>query len=84
MRTGCGDLGCGDLGMLKAVADARSTKRRRTDIVDDALRQPLVGRRKRKSRELKGKIFVVIQNKPGPGMGGAPLKTSMPVSYTAP
>lgn len=46
MRTGCGDLGCGDLGMLKAVADARSTKRRRTDIVDDALRQPLVGRKK--------------------------------------
>jgi hypothetical protein len=35
----------------------------------------------RKSRELKGKIFLVIQNKPGPGMGGAPLKTSMPVSY---
>jgi hypothetical protein len=70
--------------MLKAVADARSTKRRRTDIVDDALRQPLVGRRKkrlRKSRELKGKIFLVIQNKPGPGMGGAPLKTRMPVSY---
>ena len=38
-------------------------------------------KRLRKSRELKGKIFLVIQNKPGPGMGGAPLKTSMPVSY---